>query len=144
MDHLEPEAKQHTLRSPGSLDARAYAKSAIKKNFWTTILFLSFCQKCFLAIFKLLMYLKALLIFLPNDYFFFLKKKMTFLVLKTLLNLSNTISNKLLICFLSKVSFNHFYREKVKNVSYNFLDIIILKVLLPRPPLNPLEEVAPP
>jgi hypothetical protein len=65
-------------------------------------------------------------------------------MLKTFLNITNSISNKLLISFLSKVSFNHFYREKVKKVSYNFLDIIILKVLLPRPPLNPLEEVAPP
>jgi hypothetical protein len=51
MDHLEPEAKQHTLRSPGSLDARPSAKSAIKKNFWTKILFLSFCQKYFFGYF---------------------------------------------------------------------------------------------
>jgi hypothetical protein len=53
-----------------------------KKSFWTKVSFLSFCQKSFLAIFRLFGPLKALLIFLPNDYFFlqmgFLSIKSTF------------------------------------------------------------------
>jgi hypothetical protein len=57
-----------------------------KKSFWGKASFLSFCQKYFLTIFRLLRPLKVLLIFLPKDYPFFqtcfLSVKSTFKPLK--------------------------------------------------------------
>jgi hypothetical protein len=42
----------------------------VKMSFWTKALFLSFCKKCILAIFRIFLSLKALLFFLPNEYCF--------------------------------------------------------------------------
>jgi hypothetical protein len=69
-----------------------------KKSFWAKTLFLSFCQKCFLAIFRLLEHLKMLLIFFYQTSTFFFKR--AFWVLKARLDLSNVIPDSKMVMYI--------------------------------------------